>query len=408
MRKRFLTTRKEYAGSALVLVLWIVVLLTVITSVLARTSRLDGRITGVSADQIRCKWACRAGLETAIAVINDDDTEQDCLSDLWSDNDEDFESVSLQDCTFTVEVIDESSKLNINVATFNQLLLLPDMTEEIANSIIDWRDKNDRIKEGSAEAGYYINLPHPYTIRNDDFRTIRELLLVKGVTPYLLYGSDKYPQSVGIEYSEENDGWINYLTCYSLEQNKSADGSDRVNINTAKAKGLRSDLGLNNANAKWIVQNRGDGFKSIGDLLPDKNGDTSDGAAPLNLKTVLKIADMITIVDEPVIPGRINLNTASIEVLTALLGGRQDIAENIVMFRAGQLYGITSLSDLSEIDSMNKNRIKGIIDFVTLRSEIFTIYSYADADQTGGRSTLEAVVDRTTSPMQILYAFKDK
>jgi len=403
MKKFFLTIRKEHGGSALVLVLWVVVLLTVITAVLARTSRLDSCITGVSADHIRCKWACRAGLETAIAVINDDDAESDCLSDLWYDNDTDFNSVPLEDCSFSVDVIDESSKLNINIASFNQLILLPDMTDDVANSIIDWRDKNDTIKEGSAEAGYYLNLAHPYTIRNKDFRTVRELLLVKGVTPYLLYGPEKYPQSTGMEYSGENDGWVNYLTCYSLEQNKSADGSDRVKINSAGEKKLKSDLSLNDANAKWIVQNRGKGFESIGDLLPDKNGDTSNGASPPNLKTVLGIADRITVVDEPVIPGRVNLNTASVEVLTALLDGREDIAESIVQFRTGQLDGITSLSDLSDIESLNKSMIKRMIGLVTLRSEIFTIYSYANSDQTGGSSALEAVVDRNTSPMQILY-----
>ncbi|MBW8035799.1 MAG: general secretion pathway protein GspK [Planctomycetes bacterium] len=403
MKTCILTTRKEHEGSALVLVLWIVVLLTVITAVLARTSRLDSRISGVSADHIRCKWASRAGLETAIAVLNDDDTSSDCLVDLWYDNDTDFNSIPLEGCTFTVQVIDESGKLNINIASFDQLITLPDMTEDIANSIIDWRDKDDKIKPGSAEAGYYINLPHPYTIRNKSFRTVRELLLVKGIDPYLLYGPEKYPQSVGIEYSEENSGWINYLTCYSFENNRNADGSERVNINSASEGKLKSDLDLNDANAKWIVQNRDDGFKSIGDLLPDKNGDTSNGASPPNLKTVLSIADKITVVDNPKLVGRVNINTAPLEVLTALLEDREDIAEDIILYRAGQLDGITSLSDLSDISSLKKSSIKKIIDLVTVRSAIFTIYSHANADQTGARSTLEAVVNRNSSPVNILY-----
>jgi len=405
MKTCFLTTRKEHAGSALVLVLWIVVLLTVITAVLARTSRLDSRISGVSADHIRCKWASRAGLETAIAVLNDDDTSSDCLDDLWYDNDTDFNSIPLEGCTFTVQIIDESSKLNINIATFDQLITLPDMTEDIANSIIDWRDKDDKIKPGSAEAGYYMNLPHPYTIRNKNFRTVRELLLVKDITPYLLYGPEKYPQSVGIEYSEENDGWINYLTCYSVGKNKNADGTARVNINKANENKLTSDLNLKSANAKWIVKNRKKGFAAIADLIPDgnKKGDTSDGAQPLDLNTVLSIADKITVVDKPKLVGRVNINTAPLEVLTALLDDREDIAEDIILYRAGQLDGITSLSELSGISSLNKTSIKKIIDIVTVRSAIFTIYSYANADQTGARNTLEAVVDRDTSPVQIIY-----
>lgn len=405
MKTHFLTIRKEHAGSALVLVLWIVVLLTVITAVLARTSRLDTRISGVSADHIRCKWASRAGLETAIAVLNDDDTSSDSFSDLWYDNETDFNSIPLEGCTFNVEIVDESGKLNINIASYDQLMTLPDMTEEIANSIIDWRDKDDEIKDGSAEAGYYMNLPHPYTIRNKDFRTVRELLLVKGITPYLLYGPEKYPQSVGNEYSEENEGWVNYLTCYSVEKNVDSEGTQRININDADERKLTSQLSLRSANAKWIVKNKGDGFESIADLIIDGNdkGDTSDGAAPLDLETVLSIADRITVMDESELIGRVNINTASVEVLTALLEGRDDVAENIVLYRTGQLDGITSLSDLSGIASLDESLIKQMLDFITVRSAIFTIYSYANADQTGARSILEAVVDRNTSPVQILY-----
>lgn len=216
---------------------------------------------------------------------------------------------------------------------------------------------------------------------------------------------EKYPQSVGVEYSEENGGWINYLTCYSFEKNKSADGTARLNINTANEGKLKSDLNLKSANAKWIVKNRKKGFTAIADLIPDDNkkGDTSDGAAPLDLKTVLSIADKITVVDKPKLVGRVNINTASVEVLTALLDDREDIAEDIILYRAGQLDGITSLGDLSSISSLNKTSIKKIIDLVTVRSSIFTIYSYANADQTGARSTLEAVVDRNISPVKILY-----
>ena len=405
MEMYFLTSRKEHTGSVLVLVLWIVVLLTVMTAVLARTSRLDTRIAGISSDRIRCKWASRAGLETAIAVLNDDDASSDSLGDTWYDSEVDFNDISFDGCSVDVEVIDELGKLNINKVTKAQLMYLPDMTEEIANSIVDWRDKNDKIRDGSAEEGYYSNLPHPYAIRNAPFKTIRELLLVKGVTPQFLYGPGKYPLSAGIEYSEENEGWITYLTCYSREKNVDADGIERVNINTANEQELIRDVGLSPANAKWIVQNRGGGFKAIADLIPEgkNNSGGSDGAAPLKLQTVLDIADKITVVKGKVIVGRVNLNTAPLHVLTLLLDGREDIAENIIGYRADQLFGITSLGELSSISSLNKKYLKKLIDVATVRSGIFTVYCYAQAARTGFQSGLEAVVDRDTSPVQIIY-----
>ncbi|MCK4998733.1 MAG: hypothetical protein KAS23_04330, partial [Anaerohalosphaera sp.] len=65
------------SGLALIAVLWIVVLITIIVTVIAKASMIDTRITLVSAEQVRANWACRAGIETAIAVLNDDDKEYD-------------------------------------------------------------------------------------------------------------------------------------------------------------------------------------------------------------------------------------------------------------------------------------------------------------------------------------------
>lgn len=405
MDKYFLTGRKEHGGSVLVLVLWVVVLLTVMTAVLARTSRLDTRITGISSDRIRCKWASRGGLETAIAVLNDDDASSDSLGDTWSDSEIDFNGISFDGCSVDVEVVDESGKLNINKITKAQLMYLPDMTEEIANSIVDWRDRDGKIRDGSAEEGYYNNLPHPYAIRNGLFKTIRELLLVKGVTPQLLYGPSKYPQSSGIEYSEENEGWITYLTCYSLERNVDADGYARVNINTANERKLINDVGLSPANAKWIVDNRGDGFNAIADLIQENDNKSggSRGVAPLKLQTILDVADKITVMEETEIVGKVNLNTAPLDVLTVLLDGHDDIAEDIIGYRSDQLFGITSLGELSSISSLSRKYLKKLIDVATVRSVIFTVYSYAEAERTGFQSGLEAVVDRGTSPVQIIY-----
>src|SRR4030042_1487310 len=135
--------RRKDKGLVIVAVLWMVVVLMVMTAILGRKSRLDMKVCLARMETVRCKWACRAGIEKAIAVLNEDETENDSLLDLWNDDPEDFNNVMLDHCWFTVRVIDESSKLNINTATKEQLLGLPDMVEEIADAIIDWRDSDD-------------------------------------------------------------------------------------------------------------------------------------------------------------------------------------------------------------------------------------------------------------------------
>ena len=280
-----MNARPDNKGLILVAVLWIVVLMTSIVAVLGQTSRLNMKMATATLGQTRCKWACRAGTEMAIGLLNEDLRATDCLMDLWSDNDEDYNDVPLERCSYSVRVTDEAGKLNINTATKDQLMALPYMESHIADAILDWRDGNEDPRAEGAEAGYYENLPFAYPIRNGPLKTIRELLQVKGMTKDLLYGEDTNlngqldytemdgelspPADNGDDYLDE--GWIAYLTCYSYEQNVDAQGQKRVNINEADEQQLQSQLGLSPGQARWIVQNRGGGFQSVAHLVNDNS-----------------------------------------------------------------------------------------------------------------------------------------
>lgn len=396
---------KRSCGLVLIAVMWMIVLMTIIATVLARTSRIDTRISLAVAEKVRCKWACRGGIETAIAVLNDDDKMSDTLDDLWSDNPEDFNDIQLDRCDFSVEVIDESSKLNINIATKNQLLYLPDMTEDAADSILDWRDTNDTERTYGAETPYYLNLPNDYPARNKPFRSIRELLLVRSVTEGLFYGDHSDP-----DVSLENEGWINYLTCASVEKNVNANGEKRVNINKASENQLRSKLGLRKSYAKWIVENRGKkGFKGLANLIvkdsalePKKSTEKSDKAAALDVQTILGIADNISIVDDDIVPGKVNINTAGSDVIIALLEGDIQVASDIIDYRK-TLYGFSSIADLSSVESLTKNNVRKLIDCITTRSNVYTIRSFASAHTTSARRHVEVIVNREKSPVEIIY-----
>ena len=405
-------------GLVLVTVLWVTVVLMVIVAVLGRQSRLDTKVCLAKLEGVRCKWASRAGIEKAIGILNEDTRESDCLTDLWSDNDEDFNDVLLGNCWFTVRVVDEASKLNINTVTKGQLLALPEMLEEIADAIIDWRDEDDTPSAGGAEGGYYENLQYGYKARNGPLRTIRELLLVKDVTDELFYGEDTnlngqldYNEQDGEESlpyddgdSELDKGWIAYLTCYSYDNNKDAEGNKKTNINEGNASQLSSSLGISNSQAESIVENRpSNGYQSIGDLLDNNT---------LNVQTFSTIADKITVDDSDKIPGKVNVNTASDIVLAALMGGgdsAQQTAENIVAYRETLLYGFESIGELLDVPSMTVNTFKNIADLITTRSDVYSIRCVATADRNGPRGSkleTEAVVDRVTSPCKILFWYQ--
>ena len=422
-------------GLVLVGVLWVVVVFMVIAVAVGRRSRLDTRVCLVGTEELRCKWACRAGGETAIAVLNEDLRASDGLTDLWSENEEDFNDVGLEGCRFTVSVVDEASKLNVNTATKEQLLGLEYMSEEIADAIIDWRDKNETPSEAGVEGGYYQNLRYGYVIRNGSFKTIRELLLVKGVTAELLYGEDTnfnrkldYNERDGDESPPTDDkddeldkGWIAYLTCYSYDKNRDAGGNERTDINEADEEKLQESLEIKKSYAKWIVENRENNqYKSIADLINNRSpkkakedsGEDSDEAEPLDLETFSRIADKITISDDEKIEGRVNINTAPKAVLATLFGGdeaAERLADEIITYRESLMMGMQSIAEVMKVGSMSIDTFKKVANYITTRSDVFTVRCFARADRgdvSGARLQTEAVVDRSSTPCVVLYWYQ--
>ena len=431
---------RDKKGLVLVAVLWLVVVLMAIVAVLGRQVRLDMKVSMARMEGIRCKWACRGGIEKAIGVLNEDTRESDSLIDTWSDNAEEFNDVALEGCLFNVRVVDEASKLNINTATKEQLMGLPNMVEEIADSIISWRDANDTSSGLGAVSGYYENLPFGYRSRRGPFRTIRELLLVKGVTEELFYGEDTnlngkldYNERGGDESPPMDDGddeldpgWIEYLTCYSYDNNKDASGNTKVNINTADQNELQTSLGLSRSNARWIVENRNNRqYQSIADLISQGGSQTApttgtggtsrgaqDAGSPLDLQTFYQIADKITVASGGKIPGKVNINTASDVVLAALLGGgdeAEQIAGGIVNYRNNLAAGMESIAEVLQAGLMSTDTFKRVANYLTTRSDVYTVRSFSTASRgsnSGATLQTEVVVDRSANPCEVLYWYE--
>ncbi len=105
-------------------------------------------------------------------------------------------------------LIDEGAKLNLNTADASQLARLPGMTDQIAAAIVDWRDSDSETGENGAEDDYYLMLSPSYQAKNAPFETVEELLLIRDVTPELLFGEDINRN--GVLDPNEDDGDANY------------------------------------------------------------------------------------------------------------------------------------------------------------------------------------------------------
>lgn len=141
---------------------------------------------------------------------------------------------------------DECRKLNVNALIlldptgailFEALMKLPNMTADVAGAIVDWLDVDaNEYPSGGGEDEFYMGLDPAYHCKNGPINSVDELLLVKGMTPELLFGADRNRN--GVQDPEEtasgqfSRGWSEYLTCYGREINADATGIPRLNLNT--------------------------------------------------------------------------------------------------------------------------------------------------------------------------------
>ena len=190
-------TRIGRRGSILIIAMWVLVALVGLVLVMSRSVRVESQGSRNRVAAIEAAAAERAGEQYVLSQIDQ------AAGDAVTAGAVQAESVPVGLAYFWVlradreedqqpdyGIDDEGSKLNINTASRDMLLKLPGMTAEAADSIIDWRDEDENPGENGAESSYYQALPRPYACKNAPFETTEELLLVKGVTPEMLYGYD--------------------------------------------------------------------------------------------------------------------------------------------------------------------------------------------------------------------------
>ncbi len=159
-------------------------------------------------------------------------------------------------------MVDEESKFPINRATPEQIRRLLDLVgvdpmdaDVIADSIADWIDENDLHHLNGAEDEYYRSLEPPYRAKNAAIERTEELLLVRGVTPEIMYGG------IDEEFGGVLPGLVDLVTATS---------SGRVNVNTAPSLVLQALLGLDDLQAEAVIGQRegGDGIAGTEDDQP--------------------------------------------------------------------------------------------------------------------------------------------
>jgi general secretion pathway protein K len=235
------TDLREDKGIALILTITIIGLIVLLSLQFSRSMRTGLYETANFDDTIRLETVAKSGFNCGLAALFEDNPDEDSFHDIWASSKENsLISTVLFDNggMFQLEIVDLAGKIPVNrlinqdgeyntkvKEILTRLLSMPrfnleqDKVEDIVDSIKDWIDKDDESTRFVAENSYYQTLDRPYSCRNAPLESLDELLLVKGITRELFYGTDDVP------------GISNFLTIH---------GDGKININTADPVVLKS------------------------------------------------------------------------------------------------------------------------------------------------------------------------
>lgn len=472
-----MTHRDPRRATVLLLVLWMLIVLGVIGISYSASVHSQLRGAGARTGRAEAYWAARAGIEKARAVLRLADLQMLELTNPLLSSEEDFARQPVGRAEFSLVapqpraggapvhgLVDEASRLNVNVATEETLFKLPTITYEMMHGLIDWRDQDDLPQPMGAEKDYYQSLDDPYFPANQGLGSVRELMRVRGweelwesawPNPYERYRTERGPAAFDAEEARELLGW---LTVWSLDRRPAPDGEERMDLNQASADTMRQRItGLSEEQAKAIVASREkEEFKTPLGLLevtePEKKDDKQEGekkdekdnkkkrddasrqraqamaarggrggrgpqgqAQPgggrrqgqgkkvFDWKRVAEIIDYFSVKDEidQGAPGLVNLNTAPFDVLAALPGMDETRAQQIVQQREAK--PIERPGEIAALNGMNEENFKKLYANATTTSSRFHVYSHGRSLQFGARATIEAVLSVEDDDVMVVY-----
>jgi len=429
-------------GFAMLVVLG-VIMITAFVLVVVQTSALGQAASGrESLARVRAYWAARAGIESTIARL-EYDTQNPNQTDgyaVFTDLSE-VSQDTLQGAQYSIFTsagksvfdgpTDSNAKININTATRDQLLLIePFMTEDVADSVLDWIDSDDDVREVGAELGYYQSMTYAYKPRNAPMQSIQELELVAGTDPLDVRGEDWNLN--GILDDNENDGdvswppdnadgvldagWSGVLTAATSSASMyGASGDLRVDLSSGDSATLISRTQVSAAQADIIVAyaanapeaKMSDFIRLRFSQIAQAAGQNNAQAPELTVEQLGALLNECTIgVPDPATPGKININTCDQKIFEYIPQINSTVADTLITERAAKSTGFASMAELLEIQGISRTTAATLYDLFDVVTTGFEVTSRGKDVNTGIEVEISATIDRSSLPIVIkeLYA----
>ena len=273
----------------------------------------------------------------------------DTYSDLWA---MELPELPIEHGTVKLVIRDEQAKINASILAnefgdskyytiAKRLLELMGFLPDICDSIRDWVDPDSTKSPYGAETfDYYSTLPKPRSAKNRELDSIDELLMVKGITPQIFYGLG------GGNITLERDLVPDNMFIKKMSLDQSSNENNSIDMATIKI-GKEKNRALS------------DYFRAHG---------SSDFNSPLN---------------------KINVNTASFRVLSALTGNIAD-AKVAELIRTRIEHPFATVDEAAKILGISDDPVKG---YLSVSSGLFSMK--ATGTSHGTTVTIYAVYNRT-------------
>jgi len=231
MRKKIFSNK----GSVLILVLWIIMILSVIAGFYSVDSRIR-RVSGkAELSDLQARLLARSVLIYVTLQLNvtkkyfsENPVDNLKISDNLLLPDGSVKTINISDNEIEFKLEDERGKVDINntseqvlreiIRKFYMLKGVADSQKNadiLVDSILDWKDGDNDPRDNGAENEYYIRSETPYSTANRPFKTLEEILLVRGMTRDLFYGNSFYNDPSQLLYS--STGLKDILSVYNFQ-----------------------------------------------------------------------------------------------------------------------------------------------------------------------------------------------
>jgi general secretion pathway protein K len=294
--------QRSSGGIAMIIVMIVILVLGVLAGGFAYSMKVEMKLAQNSGFDGDLEWLGRSGVELGryvlLQTLNVPAEPWDSLNQKWAGGpkgtNEVLETVSLENNElgpgiFSIRITDLERKVNINLINeitapmLQQALQLagadPADITTISDSFLDWIDIDENPHLSGSESADYIARPNPgyapYVAKNGPIDDLTELLLLRGMTPELFFGTaepgggmfNRPSRPMTLSFLNTPPGSSGPVGLVDLFTPISA---GMININTASAHVLQLVPGVDASLAQAIITTRSglDGAEGTEDDMP--------------------------------------------------------------------------------------------------------------------------------------------